>query len=115
MKKLRKSLRNLSLILILTLTAVPINGFKSPKIDWHFPLDDIVENILLYMPLGFAYGEAGALTVITRAGALSLVIESAQAFYKERFSQPSDVISNTIGAALGVAVYRFVARRRSAS
>ena len=108
MKIDRRRIGYFSLFVILCATAIPIKGFRRPEIDWTAPWDDVLSNIILYIPLGYGFADLGAATVVTRAGALSLAIETAQAFYKDRYSQPSDVISNTIGAGLGVALFRLV-------
>jgi glycopeptide antibiotics resistance protein len=113
-KKRKRTLGYISIVVILILTAIPFRGFRHPEIDLHSPISDIVENILLYTPLGYAFGDLGLLVVVSRSAALSLLIESAQAFYQDRFSQPSDVISNTAGAALGVLLYRSLVRKNLA-
>ena len=104
----------ISITVILFLTAIPFRGFRYPEIDLHAPIGDVVANILLYTPLGYAFGDLGPVVVVSRSAALSLLIESAQAFYQDRFSQPSDVISNTVGAALGVVLYRSLVRKNLA-
>jgi glycopeptide antibiotics resistance protein len=101
----QRRIRLVSLVVILVLTAIPFNGFRSPQICWVAPLDDVLMNILLYMPFGYGFGDGGAASAIMKGGALSFAIETAQAFYKNRYSQPSDVISNTVGAFLGVVLY----------
>lgn len=104
----RRTIGYITLTIILIFTAIPFNGFRRPEIDWDAPWHDIFANILLYAPLGYGFGDLGPLRIVTRAGALSLAIETAQMFYQDRYSQPSDVISNIIGAALGVYLYRWM-------
>jgi glycopeptide antibiotics resistance protein len=106
----QRRIRKVSLLVILLLTAIPFNGFHSPQIYWDVPLGDVLLNVLLYIPFGYGFADAGASAAIIKGGALSFAIETAQAFYKDRYSQPSDVISNTVGAFLGVMLYRLLRR-----
>ena len=73
---------------------------------------DVVENVLLFLPLGFAM--AGYLThrgittlaaitgVLLLSLSLSYSIEVLQLFMPGRFTSLTDVLSNTVGAGLGV-------------
>lgn len=78
---------------------------------------DIIANILIYMPLGFlsAPGPASRRyrTMILAAGALSFVIEATQVFSHGRIPSTTDVVSDVIGAAAGVAVSEWFGRTRS--
>ncbi len=96
------------------------------KIDLSFrQLRDIATNVLLYMPLGalvaivISFGPRLRLThpAIFLGALLSIVIETVQAFVG-RYSDPTDVVSNGIGHALGflimaIAILRFQLRPRS--
>ncbi len=70
---------------------------------------DIAANIALFLPLGFlgrgllrASGRGGR--VVWMAAACSLLIETAQIFIRRRYVSPIDVVSNSCGAWLGVAL-----------
>jgi VanZ family protein len=73
-------------------------------------LDDVVSNILLYLPLGFfaAYAvQRRTLAAIAGAAAagfaLSLLVELVQFYDLGRFQELTDICSNTAGALLGAA------------
>jgi glycopeptide antibiotics resistance protein len=83
--------------------------------------DDVVSNILLYIPFGFfaAYAlEHRILSMIAGAAlagfALSLFVELAQFYDLGRVQQISDIGSNSLGALFG-AVAAVAARRRVSS
>jgi VanZ family protein len=72
--------------------------------------DDVVANILLYLPLGFFAVYAlqrrtlAAVAVATAAGfALSLLVELVQFYDFGRVQELTDICSNTAGAMLGAA------------
>jgi VanZ family protein len=82
---------------------------------------DTFENILFFVPFGFALGgvllrdasrtyPAGAIAVGASA-ALTLTVEVLQCFLGERDPSLADVLNNTLGGAVGFAVYRFVGSR----
>ena len=109
--------------LLLTLTPMkyePVPGFKSLQIstvvthllrpqlatsawpDWHDP----VGNIMLTVPLAFGLGLTWSYwRVIAATATLSTSIEITQHFFVHgRTAQVSDVILNTTGAVVGVAI-----------
>ena len=73
---------------------------------------DVVENVLLFLPLGFAmagyFTHRGITTLAAITGVLllslsvSYSIEVLQLFMPGRFTSLTDVLSNTVGAGLGV-------------
>jgi len=86
-------------------------------------LQDIVVNILGFMPFGFftyAYlrhvGRLGkvpsALIAIALGGVTSLAIELLQVFLPTRYSSLLDLIDNTLGTALGVIAFSRLAARK---
>jgi glycopeptide antibiotics resistance protein len=84
-------------------------------------LDDVVANVLLYLPLGFFVAYAlqrrtpSALAGATAAGfALSLLVELVQFYDLGRVQELTDICSNTAGALLGAAG-AVAARRRVSS
>lgn len=78
-------------------------------------LDDIIHNVLLFLPLGFllradlerrhvaAAARVGLIAVL--AGALSLGVESVQLWMPARYAALIDVAANTAGALLGAACF----------
>ena len=96
--------------------ATPGRGFK---VQWYF-VEDVIINILGFVPLGFflmglllvSPGRlssspmwAGLVVVVVGTG-LSLFIEILQVYLPTRDSSLVDVISNTVGTALGVLFFR---------
>jgi glycopeptide antibiotics resistance protein len=80
--------------------------------------NDVVSNVLLYIPFGFfaAYAlEKRRLAVVlgaTLAGfALSLLVELLQFYDMGRYQEISDICSNTVGALLGAAAAAALGRR----
>jgi hypothetical protein len=80
--------------------------------------EDIVANIIGFMPLGFTLcgylvtshrTRRALIATIALCGALSLIIESLQVFLPTRDSDTTDVITNLIGAAIGALVYQWCA------
>lgn len=68
---------------------------------------DVVLNLALFVPLGLlAKRRFGTLGAVAIGAALSTGIEVAQLFLPGRFSTLADLISNTTGALVGVALYR---------
>jgi glycopeptide antibiotics resistance protein len=72
-------------------------------------LDDVLLNILMYVPLGCLLGllvrrrdrRTFAALVLTVA-AMSLAFETAQLLLPSRFPSVDDLICNTLGGALGI-------------
>ena len=81
---------------------------------WSY-LDDVLVNILGFVPFGFLFcaylSLAGrirrpALVTILLGFTLSFTIESLQAFLPTRDSDTTDIITNTLGTCFGVLLYR---------
>lgn len=73
--------------------------------------EDIVQNVLLFIPFGFLGcvslagppARAARLGIVLLGAALSLSVELAQLYTLTRWPALSDVLFNTLGAAVGVA------------
>ena len=84
-----------------------IEGHRIHWVPFSRPLRpfDIIANILLYVPLGYfdvRRRATSAIGVATMWGlALSIVTEATQLFSHGRFPSATDVVCNTVGAALG--------------
>jgi glycopeptide antibiotics resistance protein len=84
-------------------------------------LDDFLENILLFMPFGFAWacwsrrkgwGRFWGPGVALVAGAgLSFAVEFSQLFLPTREASWSDVLSNALGSLLGYSLFAIVGNR----
>ena len=109
----------LSLVAVLVATLLPF-----PESDWTvrppFPsaprfgdLADVLENVLLFVPIGLALGlrRMGLAPTALVAAALSWLIESAQTRIPGRFAATDDVIANIAGVMLAWLVARSSAER----
>lgn len=82
--------------------------------------DDIITNILLFLPVGFGFGvlttrrrlspSVAFLLVTLAGGMLSLSVELLQLFLPFRFSSFADIASNTAGTAAGFVLSRSVGK-----
>lgn len=80
-------------------------------------VDDVVVNILLFLPVGFSFGlvyarsgrsNIGGFLIVTLSGlAMSGMVEFLQLYIPFRFSSYLDIISNGIGAAAGFGISLF--------
>jgi len=99
---------------------VPYHSFLTPpwrEFDpsWSY-FWDLVRNIVGFMPLGFLLCALLSLSMqnyravlysVFSGAALSLCIEVLQAYIPQRESGMTDIITNTLGAALGALLVRF--------
>jgi glycopeptide antibiotics resistance protein len=78
---------------------------------------DVIVNVLLYVPFGFLYAwpRPGSARVFlwsaVWAASLSIATEWTQVFSHARFPSATDVLLNTIGSAMGVALAALTRRR----
>jgi len=95
---------------IAIITLVPF-AFRVPE-HWRLTgfvtLSDLVQNVALFVPLGFAVAFAGGRAIVVGAAA-SLTVEMLQLFVPGRYASPLDLATNTLGAWLGAALYRSLA------
>jgi VanZ family protein len=77
-------------------------------------LKNCIINIAGFVPLGFFFSlyfaaackmKRASLAAIVLGGAVSLVIEVCQAYLPTRYSGMTDIITNTLGTGVGVALY----------
>jgi hypothetical protein len=90
---------------------------SAPTLDnW----DDIIKNIVGFLPFGFTLcgyfvsaGRRRSAVVVTTVicGALSLFVESLQAFLPTRDSSMTDVLTNLLGGAIGALLYHWADSR----
>ena len=109
--------------MILAATLVPVPGPGPAGFQWRilvgeFDLSDVINNVVLFVPLAVALRCSGvsAGKAVALCALLSATIEFAQLrVVAGRDSSLSDLVSNTLGAVAGVALVRWLpARRRSA-
>ena len=89
-----------------------LRGFSGTQVS----LGDLVTNVVAYLPLGLlayrsflsrAHAAVAAALAIAAGFALSLSIEVLQAFLPTRVQSTIDLLTNTLGAVLGVMAARF--------
>lgn len=89
--------------------AVPVR----PRISLRIEILDIIENLILFLPVGFLYRLTGG----SHRGAvilgvfLSGSVETAQLFIPVRTAAPIDLVCNTLGAWAGGRLYDLLATR----
>lgn len=86
-------------------------------------LRDFLENVLLFVPLGFGFASWavakewrrlwGALAALVGAAAFSSLLEFLQVFLPTRTAEWWDVIANSIGTVLGFLIFQIVGERIS--
>ena len=81
---------------------------------------DIADNIFLFIPFSYLYLRSlasnhlrGLVTILLTSVLLSVAIEGAQLFNASRFTSMTDVVTNIIGAVLGVGFFLLWRRKRS--
>jgi hypothetical protein len=90
----------------------PWNEYQSASDYWESVLTNIAGFVPLgfflyaYLSLGFHVRRAASITILI-GGLLSLTIETLQAFLPTRDSGMTDIITNTLGTAAGVALCRW--------
>src|ERR1043165_6423993 len=106
-------------ILPLPLTRAPPLPSGSSTHGWSFSLasgdaavGEIIQNILLFIPLGISLTLAGVrpLVAIALGAALSFSVEFSQQWIPGRDPSVGDILNNTISTALGVALTRTAPR-----
>ena len=67
---------------------------------------EIIQNILLFMPYGAALCAVGARYPVGIAALTTLSVELTQYFFRLGLCEADDLMHNTLGAALGILVYK---------
>lgn len=84
-----------------------------------YPVLEFTANIALFVPFGvlvaLAWPTLPAWVVIAAGGATSILIETVQLALPTRFSTVSDVVANTLGAAVGCLAVAWLGRRRGSA
>jgi glycopeptide antibiotics resistance protein len=103
---------------VLVIVLLTLNPFYLvlPEHLWlslHGKPRDIVANVLLFLPIGFLYrltggGRRGALLI---GAAISAGVEAGQLFVPVRTPSAVDLVTNTLGAAIGARIHDLLATR----
>ena len=108
-----------------SLNLVPFNylarSVSLGGVDFRNALFDVVANAAVFVPLGvlvgFRFARPSTLEWLVEIACLMVAIEVAQAYALRRSGDITDVITNTVGAVLGLVVGRalrsYVARARA--
>ena len=93
-----------------------LEGWGLLPFDVGYPVLEFVANIALFVPFGVlvavAWPTLRPWRVTVAWAATNILIEVVQIALPTRFPTVSDVIANTLGAAVGVAVVAVLRRRR---
>lgn len=104
----------ITIVSLIAIAAATLTPESSQAVESHFCLIcgsvgtvDAILNVILFLPLGVGLALAGARgkNVVLWAFALSALIETAQLFFiSGRDASVGDVLTNTLGGALGFAI-----------
>jgi hypothetical protein len=112
---LRIRILALALALIAATTMVP-TGIRHPSlryIDNALHPQDVVNNLLLYMPLGFALVGSSWLQALLAGLGVSSLAEFLQIWYVDRTPSFVDIFNNTLGAVIGYLLARMFLSARA--
>jgi hypothetical protein len=101
--RIRLQLLTPAILLIVAGTMIP-TGLRHPSlsyIDNQFNLDDVINNMFLYLPLGIALGGFSLLRAFLLGLSFSTGAEILQLGYVDRIPSFVDIASNTGGAVAG--------------
>src|SRR5215831_8061953 len=94
------------IVLVLAATAIPIELRPQgiAPLDFSVKVDDVLENIAGFLPVGIVLAELGFFRAVGAASLLSTFAETCQFMMVHRDPSAIDVVSNVIGAILGAAI-----------
>lgn len=93
----------IALVLIISATAIPVE-FRYPSIDyisWRLGFIDVLNNILLYIPLGVALRRKRLSFIILTSALLTCLVEIIQLISPERHPSLIDITANILGGIAG--------------
>ncbi len=117
--RLGRALLGYLALMVGIITLAPFDFQLTPAHGWTtiWNRSDMIMNVLMFVPFGFVHQltrPRGApvdwLRVVLLGALLSGLIEFAQLFAPQRYSSPLDLLTNTLGAALGAALFVQLAR-----
>lgn len=107
-----------TVVAIITLSPFRFETRPAHGLSFLWTWSDLVLNVLMFVPLGFAYrltrprGQAPEWARVALLGlALSGAIELLQLFAPTRFTSPFDLATNTLGALAGAWAFEALSRR----
>jgi VanZ family protein len=96
--------------LVLACTAIPTELSWPDRQDLlvaasvRLDASDVIANVVGYLPLGVAIARAGTWPALGVAASISLIAETTQLFSTGRTPSVIDLLTNTLGAALGLLI-----------
>lgn len=99
------------LAITLLITLAPFD-FRVPEVfelSWAVDRVDVLANVVFFVPLGFLLGlsfPGSVLTVLACCLGASVLVELGQLFVPHRHTSPIDLLTNTLGAAIGLGIQR---------
>ncbi len=99
-------------VVIVVVTLVPF-GFERPasfRLVGFATVADVVQNIALFVPLGFVVAFAGRWRPLLVGAGLSISVELLQQLLPARSPSLVDLVTNTLGAWLGGLIYHAIRR-----
>jgi len=100
----------------LSYTKTAIRNATLTREAWSSEPHDILQNVLGFVPFGFLlfllFPRSRSFRLLLLVFALSLAMESTQLFADQRKSSPTDLVTNTVGGAIGIAAAGRWLRRR---
>jgi glycopeptide antibiotics resistance protein len=93
------------LVMVLASIAIPLE-LQQPQGNFTLTVGvlDVVENVLLFVPVGFVLGWLGPVRAVLLAAGISMLAETSQLFMVYRDSSVIDVATNIAGALLGALI-----------
>jgi len=88
----------LAIGLIAVTTVVPLELRIAQRWTTDFNLVDVLQNLLLFVPLGISLSRRPSHTILVAAFATSMTVETAQIWQFDRFPSIYDVAANVLGA-----------------
>jgi concanavalin A-like lectin/glucanase superfamily protein/VanZ like protein len=112
--RIRLRLIGPAMLLIVAGTMIPA-GLRHPSLSYinnAFNLDDVINNMVLYLPLGIALGGSSLLRAFLVGLSLSTGAEILQLGFVDRIPSFADIASNTGGAVAGYLAAKVLFRHR---
>jgi glycopeptide antibiotics resistance protein len=121
--RLARAVLGYYLAVVAVIVLVPFEFVTPDRLAWVWVMDvqDLVANVLLFIPFGFLYrlanrrAAAGVLGALAVGALASGAIEFVQMWAPHRYASPIDVLANTLGAGVGAQLCIVLARRLNAS
>ena len=95
--------------MVLAATAIPVE-LRAPHYEpgsfgtFASLTSDVLANVLGYVPVGIVLRDLGLLRAVTMAAVITMCAETAQLVMMHRDPSLVDVVTNSVGAVLGVAI-----------